>query len=175
MNYYNEDEIEKSIMNKVDHNRLIQMNNKINNKMNEGCIKFDKFYFNSFHNDKNYFTIINYQVNEEQHKNYMDKINNAFEEFSRITKFKSQLVNHQGYKLICSIQHQWEKYGNISEKQLRVLKINGFLNINLSDSYSYLEYIEYIDQKKEGRKIIIKNLLNSRINIYLTNIIEKLL
>lgn len=103
--------------------------------------KINKFYYNMFKNDKQFFS--NRCFNSTQHQIFVDKINQAF--------FRVLDNNWKPNAIIHSINEQWKKYGNISEKQLSVLKKNSILEINLDDCYSYYQFKE-LSNKWEKEK-----------------------
>lgn len=130
-------------------------------------VKVDKFYFNSFNNQKNFFSRYNNEVDEDQHEEYVNKIEQAFR----------KLFRRNTSPLVSSIYEQWNKYENISEKQLEVLSRNNVLDINLNNSYSHEKYVKYIDQKTtENNNRIIKEYIDTikntlKINKYMIDIV----
>jgi hypothetical protein len=101
----------------------------------------NKFYYNMFKNDKQFFS--NHCSDSTQHQIFVNKINQAF--------FYVLDNNWKPNPIIYSINEQWKKYGNISEKQLLVLKKNSILEINLNDCYSYYQFKE-LSNKWEKEK-----------------------
>jgi len=164
--YYNDEEIGyKKSINHI--NRKPYYKKSFNNRKQIACeifssfrVKVDKFYFNSFNNQKNFFSIYNNEVDQSQHEGYVNQIEQAFTDF----------FHKKSSPLVSSIYEQWTKYGNISEKQLEVLSRNNVLDINLIDTYSHEKYVKYIDQKTtENNNRIIKEYIDTIKNTLKTN------
>ena len=125
-------------------------------------INIDRFYYNLIKNDKQFFS--NRDVDSSKHREFTQAINNAFFLFTRRGKQNN---------LILSIYDQWNKYGNISEKQLLVLSKNVNLDINLNKYYTFDQFT--VLYQKEKKRIELENLKQRKKEIRMEKIKNKMI
>lgn len=128
-------------------------------------IIIDKFYFNNYHNNKNWFVVRDFV---KQDKYYEDLINKGFNLYfnsmsrqisyvnNRIISIPDRYRYNSYYQMITSIYNQWKKNSSISQKQLTTL--SRYLEFDIINSYNYFEYIKKIKELElEHIKSVLTN------------------
>lgn len=135
----------------------------ISNVYVSNIIILDKFYFNSYHNNKNWFVVRDYV---KQDRYYSNLINEGFNLYFNSMSRKISCVNNRiisisdtynsYFKMITSIYNQWKQNSSISQKQLTAL--SRYLEFDIIDSYNYFEYIKKIKELElEHIKSVLTN------------------